>query len=106
MGLIVSVYRDAGADCTNNGVSSRFDQFCVTNIPGPFEPREGLPPAQLVKGPMNSLRIVPELNIEANDWVMYGGNLASTCDSRFGEACEELVGYRPYGVGIFDRVER
>jgi len=37
---------------------------------------------------------------------MFGGNYASTSDSRFGEAVEKIIGTRFYGaVAVHDRVE-
>ena len=62
------------------------------------------------------LRVVPAY--QANDgpdalawkpvplWWMNGGNIASTSDSRFSQACERLLGHRFYGaVHIHDRTE-
>lgn len=106
MGLIVNVYDHPLGDCTNNGISSRFKSLCVTNIEGPFEPDEGHPPVQLVKGPMNTARLVSEIDLEEGNWVMFGGNFAYTSDSRFSKACFELLGHHADAVKIFDRVEK
>jgi len=106
MGLIVNVYRLAsGSDCTNGGVSSKCDELTVVNIDGPFEPTETRPAVKLVKGPMNTVRIVPVNLLESGVWVMFGGNIASTSDSRFNAAINDLIGYSSFSVGIFDRVE-
>ncbi len=109
MGLLISVYRDANTsyDCTNGGVSSKFTQLCVTNIEGPFEPSEDVPAVRLVEGPFNSVRLVPEELHITKTWVMYGGNIGVTSDSRFSDAIAKMTG-RKFADGIvkiFDRVE-
>lgn len=106
MGLRVSVYRSSLGDCTNGGVSSKYDNLTVVNADGPFDPSEDAPAAKLVVGPYDTIRLVPVDLLETNAWVMFGGNLASTSDSRFGEAIEKLGGDRfAAAVKIFDRVE-
>lgn len=106
MGLRISVFRDTASqyDCTLNGVSSRYTQLTVVNVDGPAEPSDDAPAVRLERGPMGSVRLVPE---EAGDsWTMFGGNYGSTCDSRFSRAIESLLGHRFYGaVAIHDRVE-
>jgi len=106
MGLRVNVYRAAGRDCTNGGVSSKYDTLTVVNADGPFDPSDDAPAAKLLIGPYDTIRLVPVELDEQNVWVMFGGNLASTSDSRFGEAIEKLGGDRfAAAVNIFDRVE-
>lgn len=106
MGLRVNVYRSAGQDCTNNGVSSRYDTLTVVNADGPFDPSDDAPAAILTVGPFGTIRLEPVELYESNQWVMFGGNLASTSDSRFGEAIEKLGGDRfAAAVNIHDRVE-
>lgn len=104
MGMIVYVYRNPLGDCTNNGASSRVGRFCVTNIEGPFEPTDDAPAARLIRGPYDSLRLVPQALIDAKAWVMFGGNLAMTSDSRFSAAVKAMGGAD--AVKIFDRVEK
>jgi len=107
MGLIISVYKDSSPsyDCTCDGVTNRFNRLCVTNVDGPFNPSEDCPAVKLVEGALpNTVRIVPEECGES--WTMFGGNYASTSDSRFGEAVEKIIGTRFYGaVAVHDRVE-
>lgn len=106
MGLLISVYRDAsGIDCTNGGISSKVKQLVVTNVEGPFEPDENAPAVQLVKGPFNSVRLIPQELLDSGAWVMFGGNYGSTSDSRFNQAVENMCGYSMGCVKIFDRVE-
>ena len=106
MGLIVSVYKDAGSnyDCTMNGVTNRFTELCVTNVDGPFDPSDNCPAVKLVEGNLpGTVKIVPE-ECEGK-WSMMGGNYAATSDSRFSEAIETIVGGRFYGaVPVHDRV--
>ena len=106
MGLHVDIYKcQKDGDCTLNGVSSRdIEGFTLTNVEGPFEPSDLYPAAQLKKGPFNSLHIKPAWNEDQH--TMDGGNFAASCDSRFSEACRELLGHHFYGaVAIHDRVE-
>lgn len=112
MGLPVSVYRDARlGDCTNGGVSSKFDRLVVVNAEGPFDPAADSPAMVLESHVPGCLRLVPVSLKEAGRWVMFGGNYAATSDSRFRELCEQLLcqklkGQRFYGaVAIHDRVE-
>jgi hypothetical protein len=113
MGLIVEVYRGArGHDCTNHGISSRYDELCLMNVDGPFEPNElNVAPAWLDSHYPGCARIIPAIK-KNGVWVpypespMYGGNVACTSDSRFSEAVEKLLGHNWYGaVKIHDRFE-
>ena len=79
MGLHVNIYKCSKfGDCTLNGVSSRdIEGLCLTNVEGPFDQH-----------------------------TMDGGNFAASSDSRFSQACRELLGHHFYGaVAIHDRVE-
>lgn len=114
MGLIINVYRAtqsgifADADCTMNGISRRFNQICLVNVEGPFEPREDCPAAYLAKTPYGHAKIVPagaDGEIETR-WTMMGGNYGATSDSRFNQAIEKLTGRPFYGaLPIHDRIE-
>jgi hypothetical protein len=111
MGLLVSVYRDSnGIDCTNGGVSSTdIKGLCLINVSGPFNPSDDYPAAVLVVrhfGFGSVLSIVPEENFKGQH--MFGGNYASTSDSRFGEAAREMLDGEQYWIGavpIHDRAE-
>lgn len=116
MGLLVSVYRDSLGDCTNGGMSANVDTLCLVNVDGPFEPSEECPAALLVKnnvGATKSVKIVPTIKHESDEWVssggsMFGGNFASTSDSRLGQAIARLIGneFRFWpAVAIHDRFE-
>ena len=107
MGLLVDVYRSAGSDCTNGGISSRYDSLCVMNVDGPFEPSERACAVMLVNGSYGSKHIRPaklvagEWVADRDKWYMAGGNFAATSDSRFSEF-SDAVGF--YGaVAIHDR---
>tara|TARA_B110000240_G_scaffold169408_1_gene192342 strand:+ start:57 stop:389 length:333 start_codon:yes stop_codon:yes gene_type:complete len=110
MGLLVSVYKSGGTDCTNGGITSTdIKGLCVTNIDGPFTPSEDYPAAILVVrhfGFGSVLSIVPEENFKGQH--MFGGNYASSSDSRFGEAAREMLDGEQYWIGavpIHDRAE-
>jgi hypothetical protein len=109
MGLLVNVYKTEGRDCTNGGVSSKWNikGLCLINVPGPFNPSEDYPAAQLVKQSFyfgDSVKIIPE-ECEGKQTMM-GGNYAATSDSRFSDAIAARLGHNFYGaVPIHDRVE-
>ena len=121
MGLHVSIYRRAPADqpgdmlkldsvdCTNGGVSSKVARLTLVNVDGPFNPTPDAPAAYLVKGNVRgAVKIVPATETGDMDtrWLMFGGNYAGTCDSRFNEAVETLGGPRFGGpVAVHDRYE-
>lgn len=112
MGLLLDVYRNDGADCTNGGVSSKSNRVCVVNVDGPFFSDYTNPAVMLEAGPCNSIRLVPSRkdafgnNVPIEGVRMFGGNYAATSDSRFGEACARLLGHPWYGaVAIHDRFE-
>jgi hypothetical protein len=108
MGIIVSVYTDKSSDydCTCNGVTNRFDRLCVVNVEGPFEPDATTPAVTLEAGAMDGIAVLRPIEAKGN-WTMFGGNYASTSDSRFCSAVEKICGHRFYGaVAVHDRVER
>lgn len=120
MGLLVSVYRNSSMDCTANGISSRVVNLTLVNVDGPFEPTENAPAAFLVKGALDSVIIVPAVEVSNHDLLedkskkgyiqetrsMFGGNFGSTSDSRFSNAVAKILGHRFYGaVPIHDRIE-
>lgn len=116
MGLHISVYRNADprfGDCTNNGISSKFFEFCVVNVEGPFNPSAYTPAVMLENHVRDCLRLVPAyFNSDTGRYqrlpghFMMGGNFGGTSDSRFSQTCERLLGHRFYGaVAIHDRQE-
>ena len=105
--LPIYVYRQAdGSDCTNNGISSRYDRLlCVCND-GFIDVDESDPPENLVKVVRRELfgRVIyhlePVTRPTGVGW-MAGGNYASSSDSRFSELVGEMYG----AVSIHDRQE-
>ena len=107
MGLILSVYTDKGSnrDCTCNGVTNRFDRLCVVNVDGPFEPSNDCPAVVLKRGALDGIAILRPVEAKSRH-TMFGGNYASTSDSRFSNAIEAITGQRFYGaVAVHDRIE-
>src|SRR5512135_566668 len=103
MGLLLNVYKAAGPDCTKGGVSSKANVLCVVNVPGPFEPKDDLPAVLLESEVEGCLRLVPAEKFNGKyvkklGAAMAGGNYGATSDSRFGKACEELLGHKFYGA--------
>jgi len=116
MGLIASVFvkrrwHNEGIDCTINGWSARFDEVCVVNVEGPFEPDDKYPAVMLVphRTLKHAIHVVLVEHHEKGLWTMAGGNYLSTTDSRFWEGVAEIIGpeHRFHGaVAIHDRIER
>lgn len=110
MGLQIDVYRTAAMiDCTNGGVSSRYDSLTLMNVKGPSEPTEKAPAAWLVKHPTvkGVVFIVCEDPATAKRRPMAGGNYGATSDSRFSEAMREMTGFEQWhgAAKIHDRYE-
>jgi hypothetical protein len=107
MGLIVSVYTNAGSgsDHSMNGVTNRFNRLCVINVDGPFDPSDDCPAVLLEQGALDGTAVLRP--VEAGDnWTMFGGNFAATSDSRFHYAIENITGNRFYGaIPVHDRIE-
>lgn len=115
MPLILSVYRTPGVDCTNDGISAKNDQLLLLNAEGPFEHLIDKMPMVILRERHGVLSLVPAERYHNRDGssilrpvsgTMMGGNFASTSDSRFREACEDVLGDYFYGaVAIHDRIE-
>lgn len=108
MGLSVDIFRNAhGLDCTNEGVSSKVIGLTLVNVRGPVEPTESRPAAWLVPGNLpGTCKIVVVEPGTDKGWAMMGGNFAYSCDSRFGQAVENMIGVRlGCPVPIHDRYE-
>jgi len=102
-GMIIEVYRNGYQDCTNNGVSKHANTLLLvgSDVSEIFEAGD-MPVVRLVKGPYNSLRLVPDA--VRDRWHMFGGNFGYSSDSRFAEIVRKHGGDGT-PVKIFDRVE-
>ena len=106
MGLLINVYRNGLGDCTNGGVSARYNTLTLVNAGGPFDPAPDQPAMVMERHAPGCLRLVPVELKKSGKWVMFGGNYAATSDSRFSELAHNLLGHTFYGaVAIHDRVE-
>ena len=98
--LTVDVYRSAGIDCTNNGVTSETTQtFVVPCEHGPIgaDQVESNEYVILVSGKAgNRMHLKPE---GVTRHTMFSGNFAYTSDSRF----KEWYGSNP--IHVHDRIE-
>ena len=99
--LRIEVYRDNSKyDCTNGGISSRYDSLLIECEDGYIDIDENNPPENLVVmkerviGGRTYYRLEP-YNTNGK-WHMMGGNFAYTSDSRFPF---------DYPLPIHDRVE-
>ena len=98
--LTVEVYRTAGIDCTNNGVTSETSQTFV--VPCEFGPissdwAEEREYVILVPGKAgNRMHVKPE---GVGRHTMFGGNFVYSSDSRF----KENYGSNP--IHVHDRIE-
>ncbi len=106
MGLILSVYKtDRTTDSSMNGVTNRCDQLCVVNVEGPFAPSPTCLPVELREGPAPNTAVLIPLEV-GDSRPMFGGNYATTSDSRFSRAVDRITGNSFYGaVPVHDRVE-
>ena len=104
--LPVDVYRTGHTDCTNGGISSRYDRLLVICDEGFVEIDENDPPENLVKIVKRRLfgsdiyHIAPYDAPKGAGW-MFGGNYAATSDSRFSRMIDGMYG----AVAIHDRQE-
>ena len=107
--LSVGVYRSRLGDCTNGGISSRFDELLVFCHDGPrsFFSEHELPlNFCTVERCYGVAHIVPAMVTEDGQivprpgWWMFGGNIADTSDSRWRE-----LTYLGYPLHIHDRKE-
>lgn len=105
--LPVDVYRSITiGDCTNGGVSSRFDRLLVLCDDGFIDVNESNPPENLCKVVHRFLfghdvyHIEPVEEPKGCGW-MAGGNFAHTSDSRFSDMCGHQYG----ALAIHDRQE-
>ncbi|KST62238.1 DUF3560 domain-containing protein [Mastigocoleus testarum] len=95
-GIRVSVYRSGAEDCTNGGVSSKYEELLIIG--------EGIDPVCEETDPEKVVELknrlghyfVKPITIEKHS--MMGGNFVYCCDSRFREICG-------YPIPIHDRVE-
>lgn len=108
MGLIASILKRNGEDCSNGGLSSRANGVCIVNVDGPFEPSADYPAVKLVKRPrVGNVVCEPLAEHERGEWLMAGGCYVTTSDSRFSEAVQRMSGYQfGFPVALHDRIER
>jgi hypothetical protein len=87
LGLLVFVYRSNDGDCTNGGVTSRFDKFILVGkgVDPVFGSSEETPILYLVRRKrFEDMIAVPILPKNEDGWTgMFGGNFIYTSDGRF-----------------------
>ena len=108
MGLNTNIFRWSLGDCSNGGISGKYDQVCVINADGPFDPTPDCPAVELMTRNIGGVIYVRAVPVDIKDEChMHGGTFIYTSDSRFGDAVEKLTG-RPHDgpVALHDRVER
>jgi hypothetical protein len=88
--LPINVYRDTSGDCTNGGISSRYDQLLLIGEKGFIDIDENNIPENAVKLVVRNFGTKEYKNLEPvrlhdknKTTYMYGGNIAYTSDSRF-----------------------
>ena len=103
--LPIEVYRSNMGDCTNGGISSKYDRLLLVCDEGFITYDEENPPENLVRIVTRNLfgteykHIEPVKRTDAgNVGYMSGGNLAYTSDSRFRRMSD-------YPLSIHDRQE-
>lgn len=99
------IFRWKLGDCSNGGISSRFDDVLIPCKNGPVDVDLDNPPENLVKVVRRKLFGREYVHLEPyNDkgkWWMAGGTYVHSCDARFGE----IINNGGYPVGLHDRTE-
>lgn len=101
--LPIDVFKSNLGDCTNGGISSRYNELLLVCEDGYINIDENNPPENLVKIVTRNLfgkeykHIEPVARPSGVGW-MSGGNIGYTCDSRFGKMSQ-------YPLSIHDRQE-
>lgn len=107
-GLIAEIYKGR-YQAANGGLSERCDQVVIVGpgIAEIFEANPDRPAVRLVKGHTpGTARIIPVDQPAGMCGPMSGGSFVASCDSRFREAVEAIVGGPFYGaVPLHDRFE-
>ena len=104
--ITVNVYRHGENDCTNGGISSKFDTLLCLCDDGPHQVDMSNPPENLVKVVKRELfgqevyHVEPVADPVETGWLM-GGNYAASPDSRFAA----MAGYMHGALAIHDRQE-
>ena len=104
--LPVSVYRHGRVDCTNGGVSSKYDELLIECPDGYIDIDMDNPPKNFCVVECRRLfggdvyHIEPWNSAKGAGWMM-GGNYAASADSRF----SKLIGGMYGAVAIHDRDE-
>lgn len=99
-GLIISVYKFPLGECTNNGLSSKYESLLLVGDGiknGPFESSDEKD--YLIceyRERYDDFIATPKSLKDSGKWTMFGGNFAYTSDSRFPTDSP---------IKIFDRVE-
>lgn len=104
--LPINVYRHGKTDCTNHGISSRFNELLLVCPRGFVDVDPENPPENLAVLEKRHLfgrdvySIKPYAKAEGVGWMM-GGNYGATSDSRFSDMLGGMYG----AVAIHDRDE-
>ena len=107
--MSANIYKHKGQDFSNHGISEKYDEILYESPDGYVElDTEDLPEnfCVLVKRELwgeKHYYFAPKTLIDAGKWVMSGGTIVSSSDSRYGEALGETTG-RP--IPLHDRVEQ
>ncbi len=109
MGLILNIYREAGAD-PGCEVSDKVDRITVVNVAGPIEPTDDAPAFVLeAHEQYRDFPLLRPVNVAAfkgQRGPMAGGNYAGSWDSWWHLAVAKITGHRSGGlVLIHDRFE-
>lgn len=103
--LRCEIYKHGKGDCSNNGISARYNEVLVVCPDGPYEIDENNLPENLCKVVIRDLgfaihtHIEPWAEAKGAGW-MSGGTIIDSCDSRF----SRITGV-DYPVQFHDRDE-
>lgn len=109
MGIHVSIYNaEGGSRDSLSVIPAAAKGLCIVNAAGPFEPCADYPAAKIIpaSGPKGCARCVPLDAYEAGKWLMKGYSFVASCDGRFSECVQKVIGGPFYGaVALHDRCE-
>jgi hypothetical protein len=115
MGVNANILKHNAESFSSGGISENYNDVCIVNANGPFDPNETHPAVLIVRGPGGNGHViaVPAEKNKSGKWVeskgkgsrMFGGTFINASDSRFHDLVESLGGLRGTAIGFHDRFE-
>ena len=106
MGLIVYVFKTT-TDCSNDGLSSKFDRLCLVNVEGPSQPSANCPAIMLKKmvNGSHGTHVYAVPVEKSKSWWQHGGSFTKPAVAGIDEALRLMGGIRSVAIQLHDRQE-